>query len=524
MAINLFGFSIGKESAEEEVEKNIREESFVSPDEYDGAQTLNTGGFLGTYVDFSGGVQNENQFIATYRSLALYPEVDMAIEDIVNDSVIMGTDRKPFKLNLDGVDLSNTIKQKIQSEYNNVLSLFDISNKAYELFRRWYIDGRLYFHVIIDTENPRSGIKEVRPIDPAKIKKVRNVVKKPYTQGANAVPIVTKVDEFFVYTDTDKNSQYSTTSSGIKISPDSIAYVHSGVVDTGTKKVVGYLQKAIRPVNMLRQIEDAVVIYRISRAPERRIFYIDVGNLPKQKAEQYLRELMNRYRNKLVYNQTTGEVRDDRNHLHMLEDYWLPRREGGRGTEISTLQGGQNLGEMSDVEYLQRKLFRALNVPLSRLETVNGFNMGRSAEITRDEVKFYKFINRLRNKFAQLLTDVLKKQLILKGIISSNDWNTINGNIAYEFNEDSYFSELRDTEILKERMTVLASVEPYIGRYFSTDYVKRNVLRQTDEEMKLIEVQNEKEALEMQLKQLMSGVEESDTQEQEGQQEQQPRQ
>ena len=474
MALKLFGFSIGKESKEEEIERNIREESFVSPDEYDGAQTLNTGGFLGTYVDFSGGVQSENQFIATYRSLALYPEVDMAIEDIVNDSVIMGTDRKPFKLNLDAVDLSENIKQKIHNEFDKVLNLFDISNKGYELYRRWYIDGRLYFHVIIDTENPRAGIKELRPIDPTKIKKVRNVEKKPFVQGNNAIPIVTKVNEFFVYTDNDKNSQYITSTAGIKIATDAIAYVHSGVVDTGTKKVVGYLQKAIRPVNMLRQIEDAVVIYRISRAPERRIFYIDVGNLPKQKAEQYLRELMNRYRNKLVYNQTTGEVRDDRNHLHMLEDYWLPRREGGRGTEISTLSGGQNLGQMEDVDYLQRKLFRALNVPLSRLETVNGFNMGRSAEITRDEVKFYKFINRLRNKFTQLLTDVLKKQLILKGIIANTDWDMINKNISYNYNEDSYFSELRDTEILKERMSILGAVEPYIGKYFSTEYIYYN--------------------------------------------------
>jgi|14BtaG_2_1085337.scaffolds.fasta_scaffold00165_14 hypothetical protein len=502
MPVNLFGFTIGKEDKEIEIEKSTRNESFVSPDEYDGAQTLQTGGFLGTYVDFGGGIQNENQFISTYRSLALYPEVDMAIEDIVNDSVIMGTDRKPFKLNLDNVDLSDNIKQKIHKEYNYVLSLFDISNKGYEVFRRWYIDGRLYYHLIIDIDNPRAGIKEARAIDPIKIKKVRKINKKPIIKDSIAIPMVTDIEEFFVYTDTDRNSQFSTTSAGVKITKDSIAYVHSGIVDTTTKKVVGYLQKAIRPVNMLRQIEDAVVIYRISRAPERRIFYIDVGNLPKQKAEQYVKELMNRYRNKLTYNQATGEVRDDRNHLHMLEDYWLPRREGGRGTEISTLQGGQNLGQMDDVEYLQRKLFRALSVPLSRLESVNGFNMGRSAEITRDEVKFYKFINRLREKFTQILTDTVKKQLILKGVLSENDWDYISNDIKYTFNDDSYFTELRDTEILKERMSILATVEPYIGKYFSTEYIQKNILKQSEEEIKKIEIENNQETTKMEMEQM----------------------
>ena len=295
-----------------------------------------------------------------------------------------------------------------------------------------------------------------------------------------------------------RSNQY-TGSTGVKIAPDSIAYTHSGIVDTTTKKVVGYLQKAIRPVNMLRQIEDAVVIYRISRAPERRIFYIDVGNLPKQKAEQYLRELMNRYRNKLVYNQSTGEVRDDRNHLHMLEDYWLPRREGGRGTEISTLAGGQNLGQMDDVAYLQQKLFRALNVPLSRLETQNGFNMGRSAEITRDEVKFYKFIQRLRFKFCTIFTDVLKKQLILKGVMSEEDWSDITEDINFVFNEDSYFAELRETEILKERLQLLAAVEPYVGKYFSTEYIRKTILKQDEEQLDKINSQIEAEQEQMQL-------------------------
>jgi len=502
MAIDVFGFSIGRKTKQEESDDNLSNESFVAPDEYDGAQSLQTGGFLGTYVDFSGGVQDENQFIQTYRSLSLYPEVDLAIEDIVNDSIVMGTDRKPIKLDLENTNLSANIKTKIYREYDSILKMFDISDKAYEIFRRWYIDGRLYYHLILDKENPRAGIKEVRAVDPTKIKKVRRVEKKPITKGNSTVPIVTKTEEFFIYIDNDKKSYQYTGSTGIKIQPDSIAYVHSGIVDSTTKKVVGYLQKAIRPVNMLRQIEDAVVIYRISRAPERRIFYIDVGNLPKQKAEQYLKELMNRYRNKLVYNQSTGEVKDDRNHLHMLEDFWLPRREGGRGTEITTLQGGQNLGEMSDVEYLQKKLYRSLNVPISRLETQNGFNMGRSAEITRDEAKFYKFVTRLRFKFVGVLTDVLKKQLLLKGVINETDWSDINDNINYIFNEDSYFSELRETEILKERLSVLSAVEPYLGKYFSTEYVRKTILKQSEEEILRIDSENAEEQGAMQMMQM----------------------
>lgn len=513
MPVDLFGFSIGRKSKEDQLETTVREESFVSPDEYDGAQSLQSGGFLGTYVDFSGGIQDENQFIQTYRSLSLYPEVDMAIEDIVNDSIVMGTDRKPVKLDLEKTSLSEAIKTKIYREYDEILRMFDFSNKAYEIFRRWYIDGRLYYHLIIDKENPRAGIKEARAVDPTKIKKVRNVNKKPLNQGSISVPIITDIEEFFVYTDNDKKSNQYTGTTGVKIAPDSIAYVHSGIVDTTTKKVVGYLQKAIRPVNMLRQIEDAVVIYRISRAPERRIFYIDVGNLPKQKAEQYLRELMNRYRNKLVYNQATGEVRDDRNHLHMLEDYWLPRREGGRGTEISTLAGGQNLGQMDDVAYLQQKLFRALNVPLSRLETQNGFNMGRSAEITRDEVKFYKFIQRLRFKFCSIFTDVLRKQLILKGIISEDDWSDISEEINFIFNEDSYFAELRETEILKERLQLLAAVEPYVGKYFSTEYIRKNILKQDEEQMERINAQIESEQEQMQMMQMQAQIQQMQAQE-----------
>jgi len=493
MAIDLFGFTIGRATKEEQIEKNVREESFVSPDEYDGAQTLQTGGFLGTYVDFSGGIQDENQFIQTYRSLSLYPEVDMAIEDIVNDSIVMGTDRKPIKLDLERTNLSENIKTKIYREYDNILKMFDFSNKAYEIFRRWYIDGRLYYHIIIDKDNPRAGVKEVRAIDPIKVKKIRKVNKKQFTKDGLAVPLVTDIEEFFVYTDKDQNSNTYTGSTGIKIAVDSIAYVHSGIVDTTTKKVVGYLQKAIRPVNMLRQIEDAVVIYRISRAPERRIFYIDVGNLPKQKAEQYLRELMNRYRSKLVYDKSTGTIRDDRDHLSMLEDYWLPRREGGRGTEITTLPGGQNLGQMDDVDYLQKKLYQSLNVPITRLVSENGFNMGRSAEISRDEVKFQKFISRLQYRFSEMFMTLLKTQLILKGITTQDDWDMISKDMKVVFNRDTYFDELKENEILSERLNMLDKVQPFVGEFFPKNFIFKKVLKLTDKEIKDIQDELEQE-------------------------------
>ncbi len=496
MAFDLFGFTIGRKPKEEEIVQNLRQESFVSPDEYDGSQLMETGpggGFMGSYVNFSGEFRDENQLLATYRSISLYPEVDMAIEDIVNDSIVQGTDKKPVKLNLENTDLSENIKGKIHKEFEEISKMLDFSNKSYEIFRRWYVDGKLFYHIIVDKENPKSGIKELRPIDPMKIKKIRKVNKKPLQMNNVSYPIVTDTEEFFVYTNTDKETPYTTSATGVKISPDSICYVHSGVVDSSTKKVVGYLQKAIRPVNMLRQIEDAVVIYRISRAPERRIFYVDVGSLPKQKAEQYVRELMNRYRNKLVYNQTDGTIRDNRDHLHMLEDFWLPRREGGRGTEISTLEGGQNLGEMGDVEYLQRKLFRALNVPLSRLETDNGFNMGRSAEITRDEVKFYKFVQRLRTRFCNLFTDLLRTQLLLKGVITNDDWENMKHDINFQYNEDSYFAELRETEILRERLELIGSTEPYVGKYFSEEYIRRHILHQDDETILRIDSQISKE-------------------------------
>jgi len=500
MPIDLFGFTIGKKGKDQSTlsdtgsNKNIA--SFVAPDDYDGSLAIEAGGVFGTYVDFTGTVKTEIDYIRRFRSMALFPEVDMAITDIANDAIVLDEEKKPISIELAETNLSDNIKGKIEEEFKNILYLLNFNNKGYDIFRRWYIDSKLFYHIIIDESNPKKGIKELRPIDPTKINKVRKIEKETVKKGDMSVPIVKDVEEFFLYVETDKNSLYQTSTNGLKISIDSICYVHSGQIDSGSKKVIGYLQKAIRPMNMLRQIEDAVVIYRISRAPERRIFYIDVGNLPKQKAEQYLKGIMNRYRNRISYNDTTGEIEDERRHMNILEDYWLPRREGGRGTEISTLDGGQNLGEMEDVLYLQKKLYRALNVPPSRLEAENGFNMGRSAEITRDEVKFSKFIDRLRMRFTELFLNLLKTQLILKGVIKQEDWDRIYQDISFRFKTDSYFQELKENEILKERAEMLRDLEDYVGKYYSTEYIRKRVLHQTDEEIKEIDeqIQSEKES------------------------------
>ena len=499
MPLDIFGFSIGRKDRSKPVEpkQSNKEQSFVTPENYDGSYTLETGGVFGTLIDFAGSVKDENGLIRQFRQTSLFPEVDQAIEDIVNESVVMGEDRKPVKLNLEGLDVSDNIKGKIQTEYDTILRMLEFHNKGADIFRRWYVDSKLYYHMIIDKDNPQKGITEIRSIDPIKIKKIRKVNKEQKRIPGGIVPVVKNVEEFFVYTNLDKDSPYQTSSSGLKIAPDSIAYAHSGQVDGTSKRVIGYLHKAIRPLNMLRQIEDAVVIYRVSRAPERRIFYIDVGNLPKQKAEQYLRDIMNRYRNKLTYDATTGEIKDDRNHLHMLEDYWLPRREGGRGTEISTLDGGQNLGEMEDVNYLLRKVYRSLNVPISRMEPDTGFNMGRSAEITRDEVKFFKFIEKLRVRFCELFLQILRVQLVLKGVMSDEDWKKVVSEIRWVWNKDSYFSELKETEILKERLDLLSQVDEYIGRYYSMEWVRKNVLKQSEEEIQELDKQNQSASEEM---------------------------
>tara|TARA_Y100000385_G_scaffold290193_1_gene362356 strand:- start:1350 stop:2924 length:1575 start_codon:yes stop_codon:yes gene_type:complete len=501
MAFKFFGFEFGKPQdlgtpvIDPAVSlSNKGPESFVPPETYDGTYTFETGGVFGTYVDIGGQnlaqqMKGENELIRTYRGMSLYPEVDQAIEDIVNESVVPGDNMDTVKLDLDDVNISDIVKKKIHAEFKKIKKLLSIDKRAHDMFRRWYIDSKLYYHILIDNKNPDAGMVEVRPIDPLKIKRIRKVNKKSKkdfstTAGAVEIPLVAGVEEYYLYTNTDKDSPYQTPSSGIKISPDSIAYCSSGLIDGNTRRVIGYLHKAIRSLNMLRQTEDAVVIYRISRAPERRVFYIDVGNLPKNKAEQYLREIMNRYRNKLIYDQDTGQVRDDRNHLSMLEDYWLPRREGGRGTEITTLPGGDKMSQLEDVEYLLKKVYRSLNVPVSRMESENGFNMGRSAEISRDEVKFQKFITRLQVKFSELFYSLLRVQLILKGITTEDDWNDISQDMKFRFNRDTYFDELKENEIMSERINMLNTIQPLIGTFFTEDYIKKHILKMSDQEIR----------------------------------------
>ena len=459
--------------------------SFVAPENYDGTQVLETGGFMSSVYDFSGSFIDENALISQYRTMSLYPEVDMAIEDIVTQSIVYDRENKIVKIDLDNTELSDNIKSKVHQEFEKVTRLLDMPNKGYDIFRRWSVDGRLFYQILIDNEHPEKGIQELRAIDPVKIRKVRKVEKEVKKVNNISVPIIKKVNEYYVYTDFEVNNATAstTTATGVKIAPDSVTYCHSGYVDHASKKVIGYLHKAIRPLNMLRQTEDAMVVYRISRAPERRIFYVDVGNLPKQKAEQYLKDLMNRYKNKLVYDATTGEIKDQRNHMSMLEDFWIPRREGGRGTEITTLSGGQNLGQMEDVDYLLRKLYRALNVPLTRMEVQTGFNLGRSSEITRDEVKFFKFIERLQNKFSSLFMDLLRKQCILRGVMTQEDWDKNYQDMKIMFSKDSYFTDLKENEIMRERVDMLNTLGNYNGTFFSTKYIRKNILRQTDDEI-----------------------------------------
>jgi len=492
---NKFGFSFGKTEQSKPVDLNLAlqsQPSFVEPGDADGTITIESGGFFATVYDFGGAIRDDNTQIMQYRSMSLYPEVDMAIEDILNESIVFDEKQNAMYLNLDRVELSTSIKDKMHKEFDYILRLLKFRHQGSELFRKWYIDARLYYHTIIDNERPEKGIQELRLIDPLKIKKVRKVEREQKVLNGIQVNVIKGVDEHFIYSDTDPDAILQTSSTGFKIAVDSISYVHSGLIDSNTKRVIGYLHKAIRPLNMLRQIEDAVVIYRMTRAPERRIFNIDIGDMPKAKAEQYMRELMNRYRNRLVYNPQTGEVKDDRAHLTMLEDFWIPNRDG-KGTRIDTLDGGQNLGQMDDVDYLQRKLYRALNVPISRLESSSGFNMGRSSEISRDEVKFFKFIERLKLKFSMLFLDLLKKQVILKGIMTLNDWEKINLDIQIVFNKDSYFNELKENEILRDKVDMLNILSTYEGKYFSTKYIRRKVLNQNDDLMRQIDAEMEEE-------------------------------
>jgi hypothetical protein len=419
----------------------------------------------------------------------MQPECDSAIEDIINEGIVANEKDAAVAIELDRLMYPKKIKDRIREEFETVLELLNFDTKGHDIFRRWYVDGRLYYHKVIDQKNPRKGVQELRYIEPKKIRKVKEI--KKGVKAGTSVELVTKVEEYFLYN--DKGLKTGTTE-GIKIAPDSITYVPSGVIDQNKGHVLSYLHKAIKPVNQLRMIEDALVIYRISRAPERRIFYIDVGNLPKQKAEQYLKDVMNRYRNKLVYDASTGEIRDDRNHMSMLEDFWLPRREGGRGTEITTLPGGSNLGEIDDIQYFKKKLFQSLNVPISRLEAEGGFSLGRSTEITRDELKFTKFVQRLRKKFTPLFTDILKTQLILKGVLTLEDWKKIHQHIQFDFLQDGHFAELKRAELLNDRISTLGSIESYIGTFFSKEWVQKNVLNLTDHEIENMQAQMNKEA------------------------------
>jgi len=496
---DIFGFSFGKKEeafqSEGGLTGSLSTPSFVAPENFDGTQVMETGGFMSSVYDFGGSFMDENALIRQYRSMSLYPEVDMAIEDIVTQAITFDRTNISVRLDLNQTDLSDNIKNKVQDEFNNILNLLDFKNRGYDIFRRWYVDGRIYFQNIIDVERPEKGIVELRAIDPIKIRKVRKVQKELKRVNNTTVPLVKKIEEYYVYTDFELSNVSSATTSnqGVKITPDSITYCHSGLVDQSSKRVVGFLHKAIRPLNMLRQTEDAMVVYRIARAPERRVFYIDVGNLPKQKAEEYIKNLMTRYRNKLTYDSSTGDIKDQRNHMSMLEDYWLPRREGGKGTEIQTLPGGQSLGEMDDVEYLLRKVYRALNVPLTRMEVQTGFNLGRSSEITRDEVKFYKFIERLQNRFSYMFLDILKKQCILRGIMTLDDWSKIYQDISVNYSKDSYFTELKENEILSERVNMLNVLGNYNGLFFSTNYIRKNILKQTDEEIARMDIEIEQD-------------------------------
>ena len=447
---------------------------------------------MGSYIDLEGDLQTEISYIQHYRNMALQPEVEIVVDDICNECIVYDKYKSVVKLDLDLYDQPQSVKKKIHEEFDNVMNLLDFHNKGYDIFRKWYIDGRIYFHIIIDEKNTSNGIIELRPIDPTKIKKIRNEIK----EKKDGIDIIKSIEEFYLYDASPDNKIYGSaymTTQGFKISTDAICYVNSGLFDGNKKMVIGFLHKAIKSLNQLRMIEDAVVIYRIVRAPERRVFYIDVGSLPKTKAEQYMKDIMNRYRNKLVYDASTGEVKDDRRHLSMLEDYWLPRREGGRGTEITTLDGAKNLNELDDIIYFQKKFYRSLNVPSSRLDGDSGFNMGKSAEITRDELRFFKFIERLRRKFSTVFLDLLKIQLLLKNIITPDDWKELSQNAFIVFNKDSFFTELKEVEILKIRMDALRDIHEHIGVFFSKKWVQKKILYLSDEEITEMEEQIKKE-------------------------------
>ena len=489
--MEIFGFEIKRKGDEEKAP------SFVAPINDDGAQVLEVGqsgysiggGYAqGTYLDMEGGVKSEQDLILRYRQMSLIPEVDMAIDDIVQEAISSNDLDAQVGINLDATKFSDSIKSKIRDEFSEVLRLLRFNQTSSDVFRKWYVDGRMYFHLLVEPSNPKKGVVGLRMIDPLQIKKVREVIKK---KNAKGIEVIDKVKEYYTYNQGgfERNQMVGSNNQTLQISPDAIVYTTSGMMDASRRNIIGYMHKGLKAANQLKMMEDALVIYRISRAPERRIFYIDVGNLPKAKAEQYLADTMTRYKNKLVYNADTGEIRDDRKHMSMLEDFWLPRREGGRGTEITTLPGGQNLGEIEDIIYFQRKLFRSLNVPISRLETEAGFSLGRTTEISRDEVKFSRFVDRLRMKFSSMFYDILKTQLVLKGIIPIEEWELEKENIRFDYQKDSHFVEMKEAEILRERVASLRELDEFVGKYYSQQWVRKNVLRQSEEEIEMIDGQ-----------------------------------
>ena len=496
MALRLFGFTLGKKDVLQV--QPAEQPSFTLPTNAldDGAVTVTQNAYYGTYVDLEGAVRNELELITRYREMANHPELEEAINDIVNEAITHDESGEVVAINMDKLKQPENIKKKIQEEFENVLSLLNFNNLADDLFKRWYIDGRIYYQIVVDEKNSREGIQELRYIDPRKIRKVREIAKdKDPKTGAM---IIKSIAEYYVYNDRGTTTQTYTAqvNQGVRIAPDAVINVNSGLMDAKNTFVISYLHKAIKPLNQLRMIEDAVVIYRLSRAPERRVFYIDVGNLPKGKAEQYLRDMMVKYRNKMVYDAQTGELRDDRKHLSMLEDFWLPRREGGKGTEITTLPAGQNLGQIEDVDYFRKKLLQSLNVPYSRMDPQGGGGfaaLGRSTEITRDELKFAKFIIRLRNKFSQIFDTALRVQLSLKGVCTKEEWEKFREDIYYDYKKDNSFTELREAELLRERVQTLTMLEPFVGKYFSQTWIKKNVLRLTDEEVKEMEKEMKKD-------------------------------
>ena len=470
----LFGFELKR--ASDRVKEDPKLKSIVAPTDDDGAGYITaSGSHYGQYVDMDGAQAKDNQqLIMKYRGVSHHPEVDAAVEDIVNESIV-GSEGIACEINLDKVDAANNIKKQMTEEFNNIYTMMKFGELGHDIFRSFYVDGRLVFHLVVNESNMKAGIQEIRPVDAAKIRKVKEVkYKKDPATGAK---VVDKINEFYLFQEKAGMNQ------GVRLSPDSVSYTTSGLLDPSKRTVVSYLHKALKPINQLRMMEDSLVIYRLARAPERRIFYIDVGNMPRNKSEAYMKDIMTRYRNKLVYNASTGELKDDRKHMSMLEDFWLPRREGGRGTEITTLPGGENLGQIDDIIYFQKRLYRSLNVPINRLEQEAQFSLGRATEISRDEVKFQKFIDRLRKRFSMVFTNILRKQLILKGVITEQDWEEWKSDIYIDFQRDNHFTELKDAELLRERLTTLDQVSNYVGEYFSREWVMKNVMMFSDEDI-----------------------------------------